>query len=60
LKVERCIATIDNIKLLKKANYSYIVIERISVEKLYEKEFETVKETFIPLLAESRVRNNYF
>ena len=51
--MDRGIATLDNMKLLKEAHYSYIVIERREVEKFYEKEFETAKETFEKILTSS-------
>lgn len=44
--MDRGIATDDNIKLLKRMKYEYVVIERRKTETEYEDEFKRAKETF--------------
>ena len=44
--MDRGIATTENLTLLKKREFPYLVIERRPVEKEYLAEFETAKETF--------------
>jgi len=44
--MDRGIATIDNIKLLKMKEFEYIVIERRATEKDYKDDFERAKEDF--------------
>ena len=44
--MDRGIATTENITLLKKLEFPYLVIERRPVEKEYRSEFEIAKETF--------------
>ena len=44
--MDRGIATIDNIKLLKEKSFNYIVIERRATEKDYKIEFESAKDNF--------------
>lgn len=44
--MDRGIATKENIQLLKKNGYPYLVVERRAVEKDYVQEFEQAKETF--------------
>lgn len=44
--MDRGIATIDNIKLLKEKSFDYIVIERRAIENNYKADFETAKEDF--------------
>ena len=56
--MDRGIATKENLELLKDYHYSYIVIERREVEKDYEKEFETAKETFKKILTSSDKKRN--
>lgn len=46
LVMDRGIATTDNIELMAKQGYPYIVIERSDVAKEYEKEFKTAKTDF--------------
>ena len=46
LVMDRGIATTDNIELMAKEGYPYIVIERSDVAKEYEKEFKTAKTNF--------------
>ena len=46
LVMDRGIATKDNISLIKKRAYPYIIIERRDAEKDYVSEFETARETF--------------
>lgn len=44
--MDRGIATKDNLILIKKKEYPYIVVERRAVEKEYIHEFEVAKDTF--------------
>jgi len=44
--MDRGIATIDNIKLLKTKEFEYILIERRATEKDYKDDFERAKEDF--------------
>lgn len=44
--MDRGIATKENIQLLKKGSYPYLVVERRAVEKDYVHEFEQARETF--------------
>ena len=44
--MDRGIATKDNLNLLKKKHYPYIIVERRATEKDYAKEFATAKDTF--------------
>ena len=44
--MDRGIATIDNIKLLKEKAFDYILIERRATENDYKADFESAKETF--------------
>ncbi len=44
IAMDRGIATKDNIEYLKSKQYSYFVIERKNVAKLYKAEFSTIKE----------------
>jgi len=46
LVMDRGIATADNIELMDKEGYPYIVIERSNVTKEYENEFKTAKTDF--------------
>ncbi len=44
--MDRGIATHDNIELLKEKGYAYLLIERKPLQKSYEQELETARETF--------------
>lgn len=44
--MDRGIATKENLKLLNKQKYPYIVVERRAVEKEYVQEFESARTTF--------------
>lgn len=46
IAMDRGIATADNLLLLKKREYNYVLIERKAIEKKYIHEFESAKETF--------------
>jgi transposase len=47
IAMDRGIATKDNVSYLKENNYSYFIIERREVSKLYKEEFSDIKETGI-------------
>lgn len=44
--MDRGIATIDNVALLKERQFNYLVVERRPVAKEYVQEFETAQDTF--------------
>jgi len=48
------IATMDNLVYLKQHNYSYFIIERRNVSKLYKEEFSDIKETGISYETKSK------
>lgn len=56
--MDRGIATIDNLKLLKEKNYPYIIIERRDITKNYIKEFKASKESF-DTIKDSKDQNIY-
>ena len=45
IAMDRGIATKENVSYLKENNYSYFIIERREVSKLYKEEFSDIKET---------------
>jgi len=45
IAMDRGIATKENLAYLKENNYSYFIIERREVSKLYKEEFSDIKET---------------